>query len=145
MALSQRSSKKSRTEIFPGFLSRKMVILLFFCSLKQVSDDDGESNKVLNEQVHDLTKYVKIVHKNLTQILDMKLLKQRKLLWTGKSTEKKLVKPILAPVLPPVTDTMKVIESNENTITEAPPKRMNLRERLEQNKEWQETKGKGME
>ena len=99
----------------------------------------------MNEQVHDLTKYVKIVHKNLTQLLDIKLLKQRKLLWTGKSTEKKLVKPILAPVLPPVTDTTKPIESNENTITEAAPKKMNLRERLEQNKEWQETKGKGME
>ena len=94
----------------------------------------------MTEQVNALNKNVKTTQKNVAQILDMKLLNQkRKLVWTAKNTEKKVVKPILAakadPVGPGTTSTV---------LPEGLPK-MKLRQRLEQNKEWQQTKGKGIE
>lgn len=75
----------------------------------------------MTDKVQDLNKNIKNVQKSIGQMLEIKLLKQRKLIWTGKKT--------VVPIDPGVN-------------TESGPKKLNLRQRLEQNKEWTEAKEK---
>ena len=97
----------------------------------------------MTDKVHDLNKGIKYVQKNIGQMVQLKVLKQLE-----RKKEKKLFKTIIAPTTDPKGTNETTGTATGGVVTtanEEAPKKMNLRQRLEKNKEWQETRGKGIE